>query len=264
MKLPNIKGLMTVGKAAVAAHRPEILFGTSIVTTISAVVMAGVGGYKSGQQVLKAEFEGVEFEKENKTKELDVKEKIQLTWLNYLPAAGLTAGALGATTGLHIVHVKEKKALAAAALMAIEEVKEQSRDYIKDVTEAIAETTDEETKEKVLDKADEKHTSRLVDADQLYLVKDEFTGRTFYSTENKIQNSVNEVNSLLNNRDVELNSFYVWAGVPEIQDGDEFGWNNRDFITVKWEDTHLDDGRPVRAFTFQPKPKRGYEVGGSV
>lgn len=257
IKMPNIKGLVTVGKAAVAAHRPEILFGTSIVTTVSAVVAAAVGGYKSGQAVMKAEHPSYDWDQTDV--KLDVKEKIQLTWLNYLPAAGLTAGALGSTTGLHIVHVKEKKAIAAAALMAVEEVREQAQDYISDIQKAVDDNVDEDTRKKIDDETARNYVSRQVDADQLYLVKDEFTGRTFYGTENKIQNAINEVNSLLNNRDVELNTFYVWAGIPEIQDGDEYGWNNRDFVTISWEDTHLDDGRPVRAFTFRPKPKKGYE-----
>lgn len=263
IKIPNIKGLAKAGKLVVAAHRPEILFGTSIVTTVSAVVAAAVGGYKSGQQVLKAEHPSYDWDEGTDVK-LDVKEKIQLTWLNYLPAAGLTAGALGSTTGLHIVHVKEKKAIAAAALMAVEEVREQAQDYINDIAKAVDDKVEDPDLKKEINKATaENYHARMVDADQLYLVKDEYTGRTFYSTENKIQNALNEVNGLLNTRDVELNSFYVWAGVPEIQDGDEFGWNNRDFVTVAWEDAHLEDGRPVRAFTFRPRPKKGYEASGN-
>lgn len=256
MKLPNLKGLAVLGKAAIAAHRPEILFGTSIVTTLSAVVMAARGGYKSGLQISEHAV-GVPID----TASVPVKEKIQLTWMNYLPAAGLTAGALGSTTGLHIVHIKEKKALAAAALMAIDEIRTQADEYKDEVLQIVADNskTDEE-KEEAVREAAEKVRAPMVDADQLYLVKDELTGRTFYSTENKIQNAVNEVNSLLNTRDVELNTFYLWAGVPEIQDGDEVGWNTQDFITVKWEDTHLSDGRPARAFTFRPKPKKGYEA----
>ena len=184
IKLPNIKGLVTVGKAAVAAHRPEILFGTSIVTTISAVVMAGVGGYKSGQQVMRKEYpilEGAE-----KT-ELDVKEKIQLTWLNYLPAAGLTGAALGSTTGLHLVHVKEKKAMAAAALMAIEEVKEQSKAYVDDVMDAVEKNTDAKTldqieKDVVDPDGDGVITVQNTDheVEELYLVRDGKTGRDIW------------------------------------------------------------------------------------
>lgn len=258
MKLPNVKGLVGLSKAFVMAHRPELLFGASVVSTVSAVVASGFAGYKSGQQVLKAEFPAMDFDV--KEVNLDVKQKLQLTWLNYLPAAGLTAGALGSTTGLHLVHIQEKKALAAAALMAIEEIRNEAIDYKQQILE-IVEDPEKKPAAKVKEVEEVANRALMVDADQLYLVKDEFTGRTFYATENKIQNSVNEVNSLLNTRDVELNSFYVWSGVPEIQDGDEYGWNAGDFITVKWEDHHLDDGRPVRAFTFQPKPRKGYEAG---
>jgi hypothetical protein len=259
VKLPNFKGLAVLGKAVVAAHKPEILFGTSIVSTVSAVVLAARGGYKSGIQVAE-HVVGSEID----TSVVPVKEKIQLTWINYLPAAGATGAALGSTTGLHLVHIKEKKALAAAALMAIDEVRTQAESYKDEVLEIVGDSSKtHEEKEKEVTEASDRLLSPMVDADQLYLVRDELTGRSFYATENKIQNAVNEVNSLLNTRDVDLNTFYVWAGVPEIQDGEEIGWNNRDFITVKWEDSHLADGRPVRAFTFRPKPKSGYDVSGS-
>src|SRR5690348_4725881 len=128
--------MWSVGKAVMAAHRPEILLGTSLVSTVAGMVTAARAGYKSGQQVMAVEYN---LEGQDKTEVLSVKEKTQLTWINYLPSAGIGMAALGATTGLHIVHVKDKKAMAAAALMAIEEVRKNADDYVNDVRDAVAE-----------------------------------------------------------------------------------------------------------------------------
>lgn len=251
MKLPNVTGLFKVGKAITMAHRPELLFGASIVSTVGAVVTAGFAGYKSGQQVFSAELERPE--------PLTSKEKIQLTWLNYLPAAGLTGAALGSTTGLHLVHVKEKKAIAAAALMAIEEVRNEASAYKDDVVKALDEKLPPKKADTVIGAIDEKQTARMVEAGDLYLVTDAKTGRSFYGTENKIQSAVNEVNRMLQSRDVSLNDFYIWAGVPELEDGEEIGWNSGDFITIKWDDIHLSDGRPSRSYKFLGSPTSGYD-----
>ena len=214
IKLPNVRGLMTIGKAAVAAHRPEILFGASVASTLGAVVMAAKGGYESGRQVADAEIEKVtqdlslvavnEFEravKDEKNK-LTSKEKIQLTWLNYLPAAGLTAGALGSTTGLHIVHVKEKKAIATAALMAIDEVKNQANDYKEDVMKIVKDDslTHAEKAEAVEELVPEYgwDTSDVVLPDGLYWCYDDLANRPVKSNREYIRRAgevlLNEIN----------------------------------------------------------------------
>lgn len=258
IKLPNIKGFATLGKAAVAAHKPEILFGTSIVSTLSAVVMAARGGYKSGQEVLLKEQE--------QDKPLEVKEKIQLTWLNYLPAAGLTGAALGSTTGLHIVHIKEKKALAAAALMAIEEVKEQSKEYVEGVIKEVEKTTDKETADKVRDnildpECNGETTIQNSDGEieELYLVRDAKTGRDIWSNEAKIAEAALNVNNwIAKHGDCDLNTFYSNAGFGSTPDGDDYGWSGQ-FVELTWDLVQRDDGRPVRRFAFRTVPEKGFD-----
>ena len=249
MKLPDFRGLMTVGKAFTMAHRPEILFGTSVVTTVAAVVAAARGGYKARGIIDAAQAERPE--------PLTRKEQVSLTWLCYLPAAGLTVGSLGATTGLHIVHVKEKKALAATALLAIEEVKKESAKYEKALHDAgHTIMTDEKSLEAA---ADEKGVTRVIGSDgeieELYLVRDKKTGRDIWSNKARIEDALIELNSQLQGEgDAELNFFYTYAGFANTEDGGNQGWSG-DRVTLKWGNTVRDDGRPVREFSFQPAPR---------
>lgn len=257
MKMPNVTGLVKVGKTFIQANRPEILFGGAIVATLTAVGLAAKGGYEAGQLVLEAEHPSTALKiPENP---LTSKEKIQLTWLCYMPAMVSTVAAVGSTTGLHIVHLKDKKMMAQAGLAALEEVKASAKQYEKDVKEAISENATPKAAEKIEDAIEEKKINRLADQ-TMYTVQDAHTGRAFYSSESRVQEAINQVNNLLNKpSDVDLNYFYIQCGVPEIDRGDEIGWSGQN-VHLKWDDTHLEDGRPARKFTFQPRPRKGFDT----
>ena len=282
MKLPNIAGFITIGKAFVQANRPELLFGTSVVTTVAGMVAAARAGYKSGQQVLEAEmalaaspeppfdtFQDYYKELVEKGPKLSNKEKAQLTWLNYLPAAGIGVTAVGATTGLHLVHVKEKKQMAAAALMAIEQVKLEAKQYGEDLKAAVEDNVKLTDKKRdaidnsILEKqADRNNGTAFVQnsdglVEELYLVRDAKTGRDIWSNETRIGEAVNNVNKwIAKHGDAELNTFYSAAGYDNTPDGDDWGWSG-DFVELKWDTTVRDDGRPVRRFAFQTEPQAG-------
>lgn len=252
MKIPNPTGLITVGRAFVSANRPELLFGTSIVTTVAAVIAAARGGYKSGYTVaeedIKRQVVGQDV--------LDRKEIAQLTWLNYLPAAGITGAALGSTTGLHLVHVKEKKQLAAATLIAIDQVQKEAAAYKKDVLESVGLAKSDDPKE--LDKAAKKSGIALVEdsdgfIEERYLVRDVRTGRDIWSNKLKIEEAILQINQALANDDVEINQFYKAAGFNTIPDGESYGWSAGLMVGLEWDSTVRDDGRPVRTFLLSPE-----------
>jgi hypothetical protein len=261
MKLPNITGLVGIGRAFVTANRPEILFGTSMVTTVAAVVAAARGGYKSGYTVAEEDVKRQVMGQDV----LDHKEIAKLTWINYLPAAGLTGGALGATTGLHLVHVKEKKQLAAMALLAVEQVQKEAEEYKQDLLENVGLAKSEDPKE--LDKASKKSgvakvVGRSGEIEELFLVRDRRTGRDIFSNRLRIEDAANNVNrQLARNEAVDLNTFYGYAGFESVPDGDDLGWNPGVDVEVKWlkESEIRDDGRPSRPFRLDPEPEENYD-----
>lgn len=253
ISLPNPAGLINVGRAFVSANRPELLFGTSIVTTVAAVVAAARGGYKSGYTVAEEDVKRLVMGQDV----LDRKEIAQLTWLNYLPAAGITLGALGSTTGLHLVHVKEKKQLAAAALIAIDQVQKEGAAYKKDVLESLGKSETEDPKD--LKAAAKKSGVVAIEnsdgfLEERYLVRDVKTGRDIWSNKRLIEEAVLDLNQRLANEDTELNQFYRTAGFNTIPDGEAYGWNSGEFIGLDWDTTVSDGGQPVRTFQFASEP----------
>lgn len=263
MKLPNIAGLVGVGKAFVMANRPEILFGASVVSTLAAVVAAAKGGYEARGLVDEAELDRVQ----SAQPALTLKEKASLTWLCYLPAAGLTVGSVGSTTGLHLVHVKEKKQLAAAALMAIEQVRTEANQYVDDIKAAVVENSTPKKIEAIDNAVMEKQADRNNgvaftqnsdgDIEELYLVRDAKTGRDIWSNQARIEGALLEANRLLlTEGSCDLDTFYSYAGFNTIPDGGSTGWSGEE-IDIIWDNQTRDDGRPVRQFTFRPAPKKG-------
>lgn len=254
--MSSLKGLVTIGKNFVMANRPEILFGASVTGTLGAVVMAAKGGYDAGQKIMRIEH-AIDEDAERDI-ELTLKEKAQETWTCYLPAAGLTVGTLAATSGLHLVHVQDKKALAQAAMAAAAEVKEQAAAYEMSASEQ------NKVKDKVLtEAADENGVAKVMTTDgiveDVYLVRDAKTGRDIWSNKVIVEGAMNMVNQqLLRNGDCDLNTFYSYAGFDLLPDGDDWGWSGEP-AEISWSATTRSDGTPVAVFTFHQEPDKSYD-----
>jgi len=254
INLSSVKGLVALGKTFVMAYRPELLLGASVTATVGAAVLGAKGGYEARGIVDKAEAE--------QKRELTTKEKANLTWHCYWPAAAASLTAVGATTGLHIVHVQEKKQLAAAALMVIEEVKEDAK---REIGEKVGPLSKEQQEQQLEEKAkrNKDGVAKIQDSDgtieELYLIRDGKTGRDIWSNEQRIKEAVLEINNFIaKHGDCDLNTFYNNAGFDETLEGNDWGWSG-DWIELRWDTTVRDDGRPVRRFQFVTDPKKGYD-----
>lgn len=261
-KLPNVVGLMKVGKAFVQTNRPEMLLGASVVASVGSTIMAAIGGYRSGKHVAALEVA--------KGEPLTKAEIVTETWQNYVPAAGLCVGAVAGTVGLHAVHVKEKKALVATALAAVEEVREEAKAYIDELNESVEDHTTAKTRDKireaVLEKSADRNggVARIFSSDgvveELYLCRDARTGRDAWLNRLRVEEAMVEINDeLAHDGEASLNTFYSHVGLNDIPDGDDYGWRGGDKVTLHWSSALKDDGRSASVFTFNPPPGRGYD-----
>jgi hypothetical protein len=259
VNLNNLKGLVTVGKTFVAANRPEILFGMSIGSTLASVGLAAKGGYEAGRRVMTAEHPSYDLTKPEAGSELNLKDKAQLTWDCYVPAALGTVGAVASTTGLHVVHIKDKRALATAALGVIEETKDVARKFEEERDGALSANAKKDGTVKI------ENTDGEIE--ELYLVRDPITGRDIWSNKNRIEYAMLEVSNNVNGGgQASLNEFYTNGGWGEVPLGEELGWCGV-FPEIRWYDEHTgveishvrDDGRPVKGFRFHPMPSKGYD-----
>lgn len=267
MKMPNIGGLLSVGKTVLAAHRPEILFGASVVATIGSTVLAAKGGWDARGIVDQenADRQSGTTINEHVAEPLTKREIANLTWHCYTPAALTCLSAVGATTGLHIVHMSEKKAMAAAGLAAIDEIKREAKEFERENLGVVS----KEERDKVLE---ERQKNTPIGADKsshiqygdgeiepMYLIRDHKTGRDIYSNQRRMEEAIIGVNQILSaNEAVELAQFYQNAGFAETEDSYEVGWNAGELVELKWDITVRDDGQAVRIVNFRPAPSEGF------
>lgn len=268
MKTPNIKGLMGLGKSFVMANRPEILFATAVVSTVGAVVLAAKAGYDARGLVEEAQNPSTDLD--NPENPLSTKEKAKLTWLCYSAPAIATLGAVGATTGLHIIHVKEKKALAQMALAAVDELQQVAKEYEVALNEVDPEKAKEVEDKVHTNRSAETGTSTIVNGDgeveELYLIRDPYTGRDIWSNMTRIEMATVHLGNLINGQaEASLNDFYEEAGWVPVEIGNHRGWSGV-IPSISWNDVNgmpltgvRDDGRPWRSFRFLPEPAEGYE-----
>lgn len=265
MHIPDIGRLVSLGKAVVMANRPEILLGTAIASTLGSVVLAAKGGYESGKQVL---MEDIDRESRGDLP-LSLQEKTLLTWQNYIPAAGAYIAGVGSTVGLHWIHVKEKRAIVATGLAAVEEVRANSQTYINDIKESVEKNSTPKTRDKIIEDVN------LVTADrnggilrewsdgvitEMYLVRDAKSGRDIWSNQAMIDQAVNELNAhIIHEGEASLNTFYEAAGFPRNDDGEDFGWNGGVELALQWTNSSRSDGRPVREFKFRDEPEKNFD-----
>lgn len=275
MNIPNVTGLVKVGKTFLMAYRPEILFGTSVVGTVASTVLAARGGWNARGLVVEEELKraaAAEMQTEPVfPPKLTNKEIAQLTWSCYIPAGTAMVGAVGSTAGLHLVHVKDKKALATAALAAVEEVKSESKAYTDDVLKTVKENSTEKQNEKIEDALDEKGLGKPPWSDgevmEKYLVRCPITGRDIWTTRAAIEEAIVDVGNAINGGgNDDLNHFWELAGWGRLEIGDELGWSGV-LPSISWVNDYnkqpitgiRDDGRPYRSFEFQPGPTKGYQ-----
>ena len=248
MNIPNISGLVKVVKPFVLANRPEILYGTSITATIASVVLAARAGYEARGRVEETQNPSVDLK--NPENPITLREKVELTWPCYISPVVGTVTAIGSTTGLHIVHISDKKQMAAATLAAIEEVKISSKQLLN-----------ESVPDNSIEKKETIQNSDGV-VEDLYLVRDGRSGRDIWSNKLRIEDAINKVNEMINrDGDCGLNLFYSMAGFEELYpEGDDWGWSGS-HVEIQWDNGVRDDGRPVKIFRFRKAPDKDYDRG---
>lgn len=271
MNIPNLSGLtklVGIGKAFVMANRPELLFGASVTATIGSVIMAARGGYQARGLIIDAEMD--------KGGPLQLKEKVQLTWLCYMPAAITTLGAVGATTGLHLVHVQEKKALATAGLAALNEARGELTAY-KEKALALIEDDEKSADEKKQEleavsswREDVPWSSEFTPSDGTYQCWDDLANRPFRSNKELIRRASEVLLAEIHKHGkANLNLMYDELGMSESQLGQQLGWAREDvqgyggkdgLDFVQFSLTEMPDGSSATAFWFREAPTSDYET----
>ena len=240
-------GLRTL-QSVITANSPVLLVGTAVAGVVATGFLAAKGGYKARGILDEAE--------EEKGEELTTTEKVQLTWLCYATPALTGASAIACVVGVHTIHNKRHAAL--AGLYAVTQGKLD--DYREKAEELLGTKKTQDLNNAVSQRAVDRNPLNdkevLIITDGTELCYDDWSGRYFMGSVNKIESAINELNrKLVNDGEASLNSFYDNLGLSSITMGDRFGWSGGDKVDVRFGNATTSDGRPAISFWFHSEPK---------
>lgn len=187
------------------------------------------------------------------------KEQFAIAWRPYLPAAILGTCTIAAIVASHSIGQKRQS----AAIAAIAMVQRTYQEYKEGVLEEVGPKKEEEIRAKVSQKslerrlAEGKETILLEHEDQLCY--DRFSGRTFYSTREKIRKAENDIMAGINNFEyASLNDFYRRLGLEDTEAGEVLGFNSSNPISIEFSSHLVGNNRPALAIDYHHSPISNY------
>lgn len=248
----NLSSTVRTVKSVITANSPVLLVGTAVAGVVATGVLAAKGGYKARAIIDDAEEKRIA----NNEEPLTVMDKAQLTWLCYAAPALTGASTIASVVGVHTIHTKRHAAL--AGLYAVTTSKLD--DYREKAEELMGPKKTQELNDSVSQKAvnrtpfDSSEVLIIDDAGQL--CHDDWSGRWFMGSVNKLEAAALELNRrLLHEGEVTINDYYNLLGLPEVESGVNYGWPAGSKLDLKIGNVQSPDGRPAISVWFRQEPK---------
>lgn len=232
-------------------NSPAILTGLGIAGFVTTVVMA-VKSTPMALHVIEAEKEFRREEEKDETP-LTPQEIVELTWKFYAPATLMGVASITCVLASH--HISRRRNAAIASLFSITE--NALREYQSKVVAEIGEKKEQKIQAEIsqdhLDRNPPSEATLVVTSSGDSLVYDDFSGRYFRSSIEKIKQTVNEFNrELLLQDTMTLNEFYQELGLDTITMGDEMGWRaERGLVEVHFDAKIAKGGEPCAVMKFK-------------
>lgn len=254
----NATQLFKAGINAASNNAPALLTAFGAVGSVTTAVLAGKASFEACQKI--SDELTVRNAKRDASepyiKTLSKTDAVKLVWPLYIAAVSSGVVTIGAIVLAH--RVSSRRAAVIAAAYALNEGKlEEYQDKVK---EKFGIKKEKETRDEIAqDAVDEYYDSNEVifsPTDGKVLIRDEYSGRFFWSSIPEIDNAVNMANQeMLLNNSVSLSEFYDSIGLPHVSTSDYVGWNTRNRVEIDWSTcTTPDKTRAVHSFAFVNEP----------
>jgi hypothetical protein len=246
-------GFASIARSAqqfISNNSPAILTGIGVAGVITTGYLAAKAGYKSAEQIITTESELGE--------RLEPKEKIKLTWKNFLPAMGVGASSAAAIIGSQRISSRRTATLASLYSLserAFSEYKEKAVEVLG--KHKAIQVQDEIANERIKNDPPSDHQILFAGGGET-LCYEVFTGRYFFSDVEKLRKSQNDLNAqIINGMYASLNDWYCIIGLPQIDIGERVGWTTDNMLELGFSAV-LRDEKPAIAIHYNHQPKEKY------
>lgn len=235
---------------------PAILTAMGAVGVVTTAVLAAQGASKATLMIEEVEHrEGVADDPKQR-----LKERAQLVWTCYIPAATMGVATISCIISANSISNKRTAAVMSAYTLAEKGFKE----YQEKVVEQFGETKDRKVREAVLqDRMESEPVSKrevIIAGSGEVLCFDTLTGRYFKSSMEELRKAENDVNyQIINNMYASQNEFYRALELSGVKGGEDVGWNNDKRLELNIMAVLSDDGRPCLALEYKHNPVIDYQ-----
>jgi len=249
-------GLVKVVSKFASDNAPAILAGTAVAGVVGTAVAVGKGTWQAAEDIRTAEL--IKGDPISGIYTMPTKERVQLVWKRYIPAA-----AVAGTTVVCIIAGATVSGRRNAALIAAYSVSESMFSEYKD---KVIEQFGEGKETKVRDAIAQDHVNQNPASNQVAILGDgevlcyeAITGRYFRSTVQTIRNAENRINYQINNdMYATQNEFFELIGLPATGMGETLGWNNGTPLEVQISSILTEDEKPALHVGYRRLPVPNY------
>lgn len=250
----NITSLVKAGTNLISDNAPAILTAFGAVGVVTTAVLTARSTFEAAE-VIRDE---VIARNELGHDDLTTPEKVKMTAGLYVEPVVMGALSCAAIIGSHRISSRRAAVLAAAYALnegKLEEYQEKIKEKlgVKKEAEARAEIAQDRVNR------DFGNSEVLLDeGDNKVLIREDYTGRFFWSTIEDVNRAVNEVNmQILNSRDkaVRMSDFHKRLGLSEVSLSDCMGWTKDEPLELEWSTCTTPDGtQAVHTFDYANRP----------
>lgn len=266
--------LFDQAKKAISENSPAILTALGVTGTLSAVYLTGRATFKAAEIIREAEnkdcggnescvnghlAQGLPCPKDPS---MDIWDKVDLVWREYIPAAGIAAMTVAAIIGANHISTKRVAAFASAYSFA----EKGFAQYKEKVLEKVGEKKEGEIRDEVAKQQLRDHpiskSPIIITGKGDHLCFDAHSGRYFQGDIEKVRSAVNDINfQILNggSMDASLADYWTLIGLDPTKGSDEVGWNSDKKLECHYTSDLTKEGTPCMVVTFmaQPRPLTG-------
>lgn len=238
-------------------NSPAILTAIGVVGTLSTAYLTGRASFKAAETI-EHERARQSFRAGDRI-ELENREKFQLVWKLYIPAAGTATLTIAAIVCANRISTRRAAALAAAYSLT----ERAFAEYKTKVIDAMGDKREQKVRDEIaqdhLDRNPVTSREVIITGDGDVLCLDDYTGRYFTSSMEKLRTAMNDINhQVIHDHYASLTDFYDKIGLPQTKLSEEVGWNLDQMLELDISAGMSSDKRPCLVVSFEVSPARNY------
>ena len=246
---PIVKSLGVIVKE----HSPQILTALGAAGVVTTTILA-VKATPAALEAIREEEAHRSIEEPNYI--LNNKERVQVAWKHYIPAASMGIVTIACVVSANSINLRRN----AAILSAYSLTERVFTDYKEKIAQTFGPEKEFEIRQEIArEKATTQHESIVMVGTEDFLCYDSYCDRWFESTLEKIRKAENDVNrDILNEGFASLNDFYTALGLAPNLLGDNVGWRSDLPLEVEFQSKLTKEGKPALVMIFREEPNSEY------